>query len=159
MRPGLSLARVVGPLCVTCLANRRNGLPGLRHLWLAEGSRPMVGQALFEATGAFMIATGAALLAGWAIERRVTILPLVSGLFVLVFGALTLVLADEIFIKMKPTLVNSLFAVILFGGLANARPLLKPLLGARMQLTDRAWQVLRSEEHTSELQSPMRHSY
>jgi intracellular septation protein len=142
MRPWLKLVIEAGPLVVFFLINGRKGFPEFRHLWLAEGAEPLVGQALFEATGAFMIATIIALAIGWTVERKIPVMPLVSGIFVLVFGGLTLVLADELFIKLKPTLVNILFAVILFGGLLTGRSLLKPLLGAAVQLTERGWRVL-----------------
>jgi len=142
MRPLLKLVIEAGPLVVFFLINGRKGFPEFRHLWLAEGAEPLVGQALFEATGAFMIATIIALAIGWTVERKIPVMPLVSGIFVLVFGGLTLVLADELFIKLKPTLVNMLFAVILFGGLLTGRSLLKPLLGAAVQLTERGWRVL-----------------
>jgi len=142
MRSWMKLAIEAGPLVVFFLVNGRDGLPEFRHLWMAEGAVPLVGQSLFEATGAFMVATVIALVAGWRLERKLPIMPLVSGGFVLVFGGLTLVLADETFIKLKPTLVNTLFAVILFGGLAFGRALLKPLFGAALQLSDRGWRVL-----------------
>lgn len=142
MRPWLKLAIEAGPLVVFFLVNGRKGLPEFRHLWLPPGAEPMVGQALFEATGAFMIATIVALIAGWTLERKIPVMPLVSGIFVLLFGGLTLYLADEIFIKLKPTLVNCLFAAILFGGLLFGKPLLKPLFGSAVQLTDRGWRIL-----------------
>lgn len=142
MRPWLKLAIEAGPLVVFFLVNGRKGLPEFRHLWLPAGAEPIVGQALFEATGAFMIATIIALVAGWSLERKLPVMPLVSGIFVLLFGGLTLYLADETFIKLKPTLVNCLFAVILFGGLLFGKPLLKPLFGAAVQLTDRGWRLL-----------------
>ncbi|MEK9796075.1 MAG: septation protein A [Alphaproteobacteria bacterium] len=138
----MKLAIEAGPLVVFFLVNGRDGLPEFRHLWMAEGAVQLVGQSLFEATGAFMVSTVIALVAGWRLERKLPIMPLVSGGFVLVFGGLTLVLADETFIKLKPTLVNTLFAVILFGGLAFGRALLKPLFGAALQLSDRGWRVL-----------------
>jgi intracellular septation protein len=142
MRPWLKLAIEAGPLVVFFLVNGRKGLPEFRHLWLPAGAEPMVGQALFEATGAFMIATIIALVAGWTLERKLPVMPLVSGIFVLLFGGLTLYLADETFIKLKPTLVNCLFAAILFGGLLFGKPLLKPLFGAAVQLTDHGWRLL-----------------
>ena len=137
MRPWIKLAIEAGPLVVFFIVNGRDGLPAFRHLWLAEGKEPMAEQGLFEATAAFMVATLIALAAGWMLERRLPVMPLVSGIFVLFFGGLTLVLADETFIKLKPTLVNTLFAAILFGGLATGRSLLKPLFGAAVQLTER----------------------
>lgn len=142
MRPWLKLAIEAGPLVVFFLVNGRKGLPEFRHLWLPGGAEPMVGQALFEATGAFMIATIISLVLGWSLERKLPVMPLVSGIFVLLFGGLTLYLADETFIKLKPTLVNTLFAVILFGGLLVGKSLLKPLFGAAVQLTDRGWRIL-----------------
>ncbi len=122
MNPLLRLVIEAGPLVVFFVANARAGL--------------------FWATGAFMIATVAALIINYALERRLPTIPLVSGAFVLFFGGLTLYLADELFIKLKPTIVNSLFAVILFGGLATGRSLIKPLFGAAFQLNDDAWRIL-----------------
>ncbi|MDH3739240.1 MAG: septation protein A [Alphaproteobacteria bacterium] len=142
MKPWLKLVIEAGPLVVFFVVNGRDGLPELRHLWLAGDATASAQQALFEATGAFMIVTVAALFAGWFLERRVPVMPLVSGVFVFVFGGLTLYLADETFIKLKPTLVNSLFAVILLGGLVFKRSLLKPLFGSAFQLNDDGWRTL-----------------
>jgi intracellular septation protein len=142
MKPWLKLLIEAGPLVVFFVVNGRGGLPELRDLWLAAGAAPASQQGLFEATGTFMVVTVVALFAGWFLERRLPVLPLVSGLFVVVFGGLTLVLADELFIKLKPTLVNSLFAVILLGGLAFKRALLKPLFGSAFQLNDAGWRTL-----------------
>ena len=142
MKPWLKLLVEAGPLVIFFIVNGRDGLPELRHLWLAADAAPLAQQGLFEATAAFMVATLAALLAGWFLERRLPVMPLVSGVFVFVFGGLTLVLADELFIKLKPTIVNSLFAVILLGGLAFGRALLKPLFGSAFQLPDDAWRSL-----------------
>lgn len=122
MNPLLRLAVEAGPLVVFFIANSRAGL--------------------FWATGAFMVATVAALAINYALERRLPTVPLVSGVFVLFFGGLTLALADELFIKLKPTIVNSLFALILFGGLATGRALIKPLFSAAFQLTDDGWRTL-----------------
>jgi len=142
MKPWLKLAIEAGPLAVFFIVNSHGGLPELRGLWRAADAQPLFQQGLFEATGAFMAATVIALFAGWFLERRLPVIPLVSGFFVLVFGGLTLVLADELFIKLKPTLVNGLFAVILLGGLAFKRSLLKPLFGSAFQLNDAGWRTL-----------------
>ena len=142
MRPWIKLAIEAGPLVVFFLVNGRKGLPELRDLWIPAGVEPMAEQALFEATGAFMVATLIALIAGWMTERKLPVMPLVSGIFVLFFGGLTLYLADETFIKLKPTLVNTLFAAILFGGLLMGKSLLKPLFGSAVKLTDHGWHVL-----------------
>jgi intracellular septation protein len=142
MRPWLKLVIEAGPLVVFFLVNGRKGVPELRHLWLPSGAEPLVGQALFEATGAFMVATILALAIGWTAERKLPVMPLVSGIFVLFFGGLTIVLADETFIKLKPTLVNTLFAMILFGGLLTGKSLLKTVFGAAVKLTERGWRIL-----------------
>lgn len=143
MKPWLKLIIEAGPLVVFFVVNGRGGLPQLRHLWLdGDVTTQSLQQGLFEATGAFMLATILALIAGWFLERKLPIMPLVSGFFVLVFGGLTLFLADETFIKIKPTLVNSLFAIVLLGGLMFNRLLLKPLFGSAFQLHDEGWRTL-----------------
>lgn len=142
MKPWLKLAIEAGPLVVFFVVNGRGGVPELRDLWLAADAPLTAQQGLFEATGAFMAITVLSLFAGWRLERRLPVMPLVSGAFVLVFGGLTLILADELFIKIKPTLVNSLFAVALLGGLAFKRALLKPLFGSAFQLDDAGWRTL-----------------
>ncbi|MBM3568615.1 MAG: septation protein A [Alphaproteobacteria bacterium] len=121
--PLLRLGLDLGPLLVFFLVNARAGI--------------------FAGTAAFMAAMTAALAIAWTIERRLPTIALVTGIFVLIFGGLTLALEDDLFIKMKPTVVNGLFAAILFGGLAFGRPLLKPLLGhAFPPLREEAWFIL-----------------
>lgn len=140
MKPWVKLIVEAGPLAVFFVINGRGGLPEIRDLWLTGAALPQ--QGLFEATGAFMAATAVALLVGWRLERRLPVIPLVSGCFVFIFGGLTLILADEFFIKVKPTLVNGLFAAILLGGLLFKRALLKPLFGAAFRLPDEGWRIL-----------------
>src|SRR5215468_3545276 len=76
---------------------------------------------LFAATGAVMVAIVAAMIASYVVTKHIPIMALVTGVIVLVFGTLTLVLHDETFIKMKPTVVYSLFAAVLGGGLLFGR--------------------------------------
>lgn len=120
--PLLKLALEVGPLALFFFANAKLGI--------------------FWATAAFMVAITVSVIATWLLERRVPKLPLVTGVFVLIFGGLTLILQDELFIKLKPTIVNSLFAVILLGGLAFGRSFLKSMLGTMFQMTDKGWRIL-----------------
>ncbi|MFO7308784.1 MAG: septation protein A, partial [Pseudomonadota bacterium] len=68
--------------------------------------------------------------------------PLVSGIVVLVFGTLTLVLHDELFIKLKPTIVNTLFGVVLLGGLAFGKSLLGFVLDSVFELDAEGWRKL-----------------
>ena len=69
-------------------------------------------------------------------------MPLVTGVFVLVFGGLTLWLQDDHFIKIKPTIVNALFAGALFFGLLANQPLLRIVFGEVFRLTDEGWRKL-----------------
>jgi intracellular septation protein len=122
MNPLLKMAFEVGPLVAFFIANSRLGI--------------------LPATAIFMGATTAALAASYAIARTIPVMPLISGAFVLVFGGLTIALEDELFIKLKPTIVNVCFAAILAIGLASGRLLIKVILEAAFQLTDRGWLIL-----------------
>jgi intracellular septation protein len=97
---------------------------------------------IFAGTGAFMVAILLSLGASWMLEKRLPVMPLVTAGFVLVFGGLTLYLHDEVFIKLKPTLVNTLFGAILLIGLARGRSLLKLVMGSSLELTDEGWRAL-----------------
>jgi intracellular septation protein len=97
---------------------------------------------LMVATAALMAATVIALILSYATARRIPMMPLITAAVVGIFGGLTLWLQDETFIKMKPTIVEALFSVILFGGLLFKRPLLKPLLGHAWPMADRGWHLL-----------------
>ena len=96
---------------------------------------------IFVATAVFMVAILAALAASRILTGKFAKMPLITAVFVLVFGGLTIYLQDETFIKIKPTIIYFLFAGLLLGGLAVNRVFLKSVMGER------------SEEHTSELQS------
>lgn len=97
---------------------------------------------IFAGTAAFMAATVISLAASHALLGRIATMPLVTGIFVLIFGGLTLYLQDDHFIKMKPTIVNGLFAAILFGGLMFDRLFLKTVFGDVMRLTEQGWRLL-----------------
>ena len=97
---------------------------------------------LFATTGGLMVAVILGLALSYGLERTVPIMPLVTAGLVLVFGGLTLWLDDERFIKMKPTIVQGLFALVMFGGLLFNRPVLKPLFGQSWQLKDDGWRKL-----------------
>ena len=97
---------------------------------------------LLAATGALIAATAVSVaVALWA-ERRMPWMPFTTAVVVGIFGGLTLWSGDDIFIKMKPTIVQALFAATLLGGLAFGRPLLKPLLGAAWPMDDAGWRRL-----------------
>jgi intracellular septation protein len=84
----------------------------------------------------------AALAVHYALMRRLPIMPLVSGVVVIVFGGLTLALQDKTFIMMKPTIVNTLFGVVLLGGLAFGKSLLSVVLDSMFALTEDGWRKL-----------------
>lgn len=125
------LAVELGPLVIFFLVNSQ------AHRFIADPKK-----AIFWGTGAFMVATAVALIASRAMFGRIPTMPLISGAFVLVFGGLTLILQDDLFIKMKPTIVNACFAALLFGGLMLGKPLLKLLFGEVFRLTEIGWKQL-----------------
>ena len=97
---------------------------------------------LFIATASIMVATILALILSYAAERRIPIMPLITAGIVGIFGGLTLWLNDETFIKMKPTIIQIIFGLVLVGGLLVNRLLLKSLMGSTWQMTDEGWRVL-----------------
>ncbi len=120
--PLLKLALEVGPLALFFVLNAKFGI--------------------FYATGGFMVATVLALSISRIVFKRIPLIALVTGIFVMIFGFLTIYLQDDTFIKIKPTIVNSLFAVILAAGLYFRRPVLKLALGEVMQLQEEGWRKL-----------------
>ena len=118
----LKLAVEVGPLVVFFAVNARAGI--------------------FWGTGVFMVATIISLIASRILFGRIPVMPLVTGVCVMVFGGLTLWLQDDHFIKIKPTIVNALFAGALFIGLVAGQSLLRVVFGEVFRLTDEGWRKL-----------------
>jgi len=83
-----------------------------------------------------------ALTVGFILERRIAPMPLVAGVAALIFGALTLIFHNPVFIKIKPTALNLGFAGFLLGGTAIGRNPLKALLGEALQMPDAVWRTL-----------------
>jgi intracellular septation protein len=133
----LKLALELGPLLVFFFGN-------LRGEWLGQHFPALaaVGGPLFIATALFMVATVLSLIVSKIVFKHLPVMPFISGVIVLVFGGLGIWLQDETFIKMKPTIVNSLFACVLLGGLAFGKPLLGYVFNAAFQLTDEGWRKL-----------------
>ena len=94
------------------------------------------------ATAPFMVTMTVSLAISWLLFRRLAVMPLVTLAMVLVFGGLTLYFQDSTFIKVKPTIVNSLFGVTLLGGLVFGQSLLKYVFGEVYKLQPKGWQVL-----------------
>ena len=131
LNPLLKLALELGPLGLFFIANAYAGRFGF-----GEDRR------IYVATALFIGATLVALAVHYALLRKLPIMPLVSGVVVVVFGGLTLALQDETFIKLKPTIVNTLFGLILLGGLWFRKPLLRIVLDSMFELTDEGWRKL-----------------
>jgi len=90
----------------------------------------------------FMIATIIAVLFSYIIDKKIPIMPTVGAGIILVFGGLTIYFDNEIFFKMKPTIINIIFACILYGGEFFKKPLLKLLLGKTLKLQSKGWSIL-----------------
>jgi intracellular septation protein len=97
---------------------------------------------IYAGTAAFMVATVISLAVARLRYHKVPVMPLVSGAIVLVFGGLTLYLQDETFIKLKPTIVYTMFAVLLLAGLLFRKPVLELLFGPVFTLTEEGWRKL-----------------
>src|SRR3569832_1131884 len=121
-QPLFKLATELGPLLVFFVANANIQL--------------------FVATGAFMVAIVAAMVASYVVMRHVPLMALASGVIVLVFVTLTLVLHDETFIKVKPTIIYGLFAFVLGGGLLFGRSFIAILFDQVFNLTPKGWRIL-----------------
>ena len=89
-----------------------------------------------------MVATVIAVLFSYILEKKIPIMPTVGAGIVLLFGGLTIYFDNDIFFKMKPTIINVLFAIILYGGILLNKPLLKYLLGAALKLEEAGWKIL-----------------
>jgi intracellular septation protein len=97
---------------------------------------------IFPATAVLMAGVVAALAVSWIMTRHIPVMPLVTAVAVVFFGALTFVFHDELFIKLKPTIVNSIFGTALLVGLAMGKPLLPVVLDSVLRLTETGWRLL-----------------
>jgi len=122
LNPFLKLVLDIGPLVLFFAANARFGI--------------------FTATAAFMVAVFAALAVSYAITKHLAIMPLVTAVIVLIFGTLTLILHNDTFIKLKPTIIYVLFGGTLLVGLLLNKPFLSILFDQMFHLTDEGWRKL-----------------
>ena len=137
INPELKMSLELGPLVVFVFANSRGE-------WLAEKFPALaeLGGPIFIATALFMAATSISLAVSWVLTRTIPIMPLITGVIVLIFGALTLWLQDETFIKMKPTIVNTLFGSTLLIGYLFGKSFLRYAFDAAFNLDDEGWKKL-----------------
>ena len=122
INPILKLALDLGPLVLFFVANSRYGI--------------------FTATATFMVAVVAALIISYVLTRHLPIMPVVTAIIVLVFGGLTLILHNDTFIKVKPTIIYALFGGVLLGGLFFNKPLLGVVFDSLFHLTAEGWRKL-----------------
>jgi len=122
MNQGLKLLLEAGPLVVFFLVNAKMGI--------------------FVATGVFMVVTILALGYSYLKLKKLPTMPLIGGAFIMVFGGLTIVLEDDTFIKLKPTIVNTLFSATLFTGLYMKKSFLKTVLESALSIDDEGWRKL-----------------
>ena len=97
---------------------------------------------LYLSITAVIIATLISLLALYIKERKISTMMLVSTIILIVFGGLSIFLKNDIFFKMKPPIINALFAIILIGSTFFNKPVLKLLLNSSMKLTDQGWSLM-----------------
>ena len=100
------------------------------------------GAGIYAATAALMGTTAIALIVSFAVNKRLPLMPIITAVIVGIFGALTLIFQDDTFIKIKPTIVYTLFASILLTGLVFGKPLLKIVMGTAWPMTDRGWHIV-----------------
>ena len=122
LNPLLKLALDLGPLVLFFLANSRYGI--------------------FVATATFMVAVLAALAVSYALTRHLPIMPVVTAIIVVVFGGLTLALHNDLFIKIKPTIIYTLFGAVLLGGLVFGKSFLGIVFDSLFHLTEAGWRKL-----------------
>jgi intracellular septation protein len=96
---------------------------------------------LIIATATLVVATLIAVSITYLVMKKIPLMPLIAAAIVAFFGGLTVFSGNEIFIKIKPTLVNIVFAGILFAGLLKGKGLLKHMFESAMQMTDTAWKT------------------
>ena len=90
-----------------------------------------------------IVATIIAVLIVWIIEKKIPMVPLISGVLITLFGGLTIYFDNPVFIYMKPTIINILFALALFfGKYFTHEPILKKILGKSLPLSDEGWKIL-----------------
>ena len=90
-----------------------------------------------------IVATLIALTVVWFFEKKIPMMPLISGILITFFGGLTIYFNDPIFIYIKPTIINIIFALALFfGKYFTKEPVLKKIMGKSIPLTDTGWELL-----------------
>jgi len=91
----------------------------------------------------FIMATLISLFVVWLIEKKIPMVPLISGILITLFGGLTIYFDNAIFLYIKPTIINVLFGLtLLFGKFFTDEPILKKIMGKSLPLTSKGWDLL-----------------
>lgn len=137
LNPTLKLALELGPVALFVLTynfgDRFAAIAGLTGIW----EKP-----IFLATAVIMVATLISIITSWALTRTLPAMPLVTMVVVSVFGGLTLYLQDDLFIKLKPTIINTLFGLTLLGGMVFGKSLLRVVMDAAFSMDEEGWAKL-----------------
>ncbi len=124
----------LAPVIVFFVANWWFGREGAI---LPFGSKPII-----PATAVFSAAFLAAMAYSWIKVRHVSPMTLFTGAIVIIFGGLTIWLDNDLFIKLRPTIVNTLLGTLLLGGHLLGRSPVKALFGqAFPPLKERGWTI------------------
>ena len=137
INPLLKLALELGPLLVFFFANSRAEWLTARFPVLAG-----LGDPIFVASAFFMAATAISLIVSWLMLRSIPIMPILSAAIVFIFGAIGFWLHDETFFKIKPTIINTMFGVILLGGLFFGKSFLGYVFDSAFKLDAEGWRKL-----------------
>jgi intracellular septation protein len=134
----IKMALELGPLVVFFIVNTKGedilaAFPALNQ-WFSS--------AIIFATAVFMVAMLLSLALTWLLLKKIAVMPLVTGVVVVIFGGLTLYFQDSTFIKMKPTITNTLFGGTLLGGLIFGQSLLRYVFGDVYKLQPKGWTIL-----------------
>ncbi len=135
--PWLKLTLEVGPLVLFFFANAFG-----ERIAAAFPAIAALGGPIFFATATFIVATLVALAISYALTRRLPLMPFISAIIVVIFGGIALYLQDATFIKIKPTILYTLFGLVLLGGLLFGKALIGYVFDAAFHLTDEGWRKL-----------------
>lgn len=134
----VKLALETGPLVVFIMANNNGDKLAEMYPILAG-----LGGKIFIGTAFFMVAMTVSLIITWIFERKIALMPLITFVMVVIFGLLTLYLQDDFFIKVKPTIINTMFGVTILGVLfIFKKPVMKLLFDGPFRLDDEGWTKL-----------------
>ncbi|MEP1207043.1 MAG: septation protein A [Rhizobiaceae bacterium] len=137
VNPTLKLLLEMGPVLLFVLTYSF----GDRLIALFDLGEPF-SRPIFLATAVIMVATLISIAISWGVTRTLPAMPIVTAVVVSIFGGLTLYLQDDTFIKLKPTIINTLFGVTLISGMLMGRSFLKIVMGQAFQLDQEGWNKL-----------------